>query len=1386
MTMRIEFTAGLSGLALVAVAGCAAVQPLPADHPTGNVEVVHVAPPTGEQETDRASILAALAEVEPGGIVQFAPGTYLIGPIISVKVPRVTLLGHPDGTTLRGCNPDDMGPREYARAHCMGLELAGGHQTIRGFTFEYGHLALHLGCCRGERAMLRAPDGTLVEGPAIYRTEGGHLVEGNTFRRSANGIRMNGDWTEPAVVRGNRFIDNWHGVSINGNTVHLLDNDFAVPEPEQVPFYEFPNDAVKLGPTLPLQGVSDTLPRGCAHNVVAGNRIDGSKNGISIMVWEPGTACRHNVIRDNTITVRRARVPSPENFSIVDESDSTFVGIPISLLNYPEAFGQNERGQHSAIEDNVIEGNRIIGAEGIGIEILYASRNRIVNNTTSEVAAREPFPGNTMDPRGAALEWREANGSGIWISPGSDGNEIAGNVFNDIAAFAVVAEGDSNRVELRSAGDSVRDLGTGNRVRMADGATGMLDSEERREPLYDSKFVETRGIRLQYMDFGGSGLPVIFLQDFHNYFDPGWDSEWPGFYARFADVYRVLAPIRRGYGESDDTGWGYDVATQSEDLLGLMDALGIRRAVLIGRQPANQDMTWIAEHHPERLAGLVYMGNPLVFPDLRNPLVRTFEEMTWRSCDLGERSVPIVGPRAAWRPDFLHDEHARIDLHALRFVSPWDTRTVALRVLPRIAATGVNSRCDDEARREYFAALAADEEQVAAIREALEEADLFPALDRAIERAFGDNLRTEVDDLPKRDGWGATHEFYEPHMRRFLEDVARAEAGRPDEPAAASLPPVARWLASEAIGLRTTEPGSSFSDLQPLKEVVGDARIVALGEPTHGNREVFQLKHRMIEFLVTEMGFNVFALESPMAETFDLNEYVLTGIGDPASALAGIRYWTWDTEEVLELIEWIREYNANPAHMRKVRFYGFDVQDPERAARVTLDYLRRVDPDLAEGVRPALGTFATGFSLPEYGGLRPIIPGEGETPAIRAIGDVVSTLDARRDEYVAATSDPEWTLARQHARLLARYIEASSNDGRDWSTVRDRAMAENVGWILEHEGPDTKIILWAHNSHVANAFPWGIEALGSHLRRMYGPEVVIFGFLFNRGGFRAIDAGAPSAGMRNFTVGQAPEGTVEAMLASAGLELAVVDLRRVPPGGAVADWFREPRPTRHSGGGYNESDPERYLLEYKMPEAFDALVYLHESTPVRPVNEADYDVLWVRQDQRPMPVNLDFESGSPGEAPEGWLAWSKHRRLGYEMLTTADAAHQGSHAAMIRRAPGKRYGEAAASLSQRIDAARYRGMTIRLRAASRAELANDMSFAFLRLAIDGRAPENIHDQPTPAFDSLDEYQVTSSEWRIYEIVADVPEDAVVISYGLFLAGEGSAWIDDVSLEVVDD
>jgi hypothetical protein len=424
-------------LALGATAFAACGHSAPSPVPRNDAEIVHVNPPTGVRDADRASLLAALDQVRPGGTVQFGAGTYLVGRFLDVGVPRITLLGHAEGTTIRGCDPAGFSDMAVALVECNGFNLTGGAQTVRALSFEQTWHALVLGgltCDAG---------GCRPDSPPIHARTGGYLVEGNTFRESQNGIRVAGEWSEPAVIRDNQFINTYHAVVVNGMTAQIVDNLISVPDPERVPYTRHPGGALAiLGWDAPDQSAV------CDNNVIAGNRITGHPDAILVAV-APGGTCRGNVIRDNTIESYPVRFRSPSTALFVrDEADSTVVGVPIALLN--GVFGDG------TIEDNLIEGNRIVGASGLAIQVSWAGRNRIVNNTITGVAARDPFPGNTLFPE--PPEWGEANGSGIWISAGSDGNEIVNNTFVDVAANTVVLEGDGNRVETRTPADEIAAL----------------------------------------------------------------------------------------------------------------------------------------------------------------------------------------------------------------------------------------------------------------------------------------------------------------------------------------------------------------------------------------------------------------------------------------------------------------------------------------------------------------------------------------------------------------------------------------------------------------------------------------------------------------------------------------------------------------------------------------------------------------------------------------------------------------------------------------------------------------------------------------------------------------------------------------------------------------
>lgn len=163
-------------------------------------------------------------------------------------------------------------------------------------------------------------------------------------------------------------------------------------------------------------------------------------------------------------------------------------------------------------------------------------------------------------------------------------------------------------------------------------------------------------------------------------------------------------------------------------------------------------------------------------------------------------------------------------------------------------------------------------------------------------------------------------------------------SARADDPASDRV----GWLRDHAIPIDTAEAEHGFADLAPWRDLIGDARIVALGECTHGSREVFQMKHRLVEYLATELGFTIFAIEASTPEAQAVSDYTLRGEGDPAQLIDGMYFWTWRTEEVLAMVEWMRRYNGGGKG--PLSFTGFDMQTPTVAVKNVVGFLEEVAP----------------------------------------------------------------------------------------------------------------------------------------------------------------------------------------------------------------------------------------------------------------------------------------------------------------------------------------------------------------------------------------------------------------------------------------------------------
>ena len=270
-------------------------------------------------------------------------------------------------------------------------------------------------------------------------------------------------------------------------------------------------------------------------------------------------------------------------------------------------------------------------------------------------------------------------------------------------------------------------------------------------------------------------------------------------------------------------------------------------------------------------------------------------------------------------------------------------------------------------------------------------------------------------------------------------------------PEIAIAPEIQGWLLANTIPFDTSAPDNGFDDLMPLKEIIGDARIVALGEATHGTHEFFQMKHRLVEFLIQEMDFSLFAIEAGWTEAQLVDEYVQTGAGNAAQVLDGLGYWVWNTQELLDLIEWMRTHNENPGEAPAITFNGFDMQMPARPMDNVIAYVERVGPNAADEMETYYGCFRQHGDLDYYD--RSIEIKRECRDGLQAVYD---HLLAHQVTYEAASSPQEFAEALHNARIVLQSEAFGALDpdreGEKYS-VRDQAMAENVAWLLEQTGP---------------------------------------------------------------------------------------------------------------------------------------------------------------------------------------------------------------------------------------------------------------------------------------------------------------------------------------------
>jgi erythromycin esterase len=401
-------------------------------------------------------------------------------------------------------------------------------------------------------------------------------------------------------------------------------------------------------------------------------------------------------------------------------------------------------------------------------------------------------------------------------------------------------------------------------------------------------------------------------------------------------------------------------------------------------------------------------------------------------------------------------------------------------------------------------------------------------------------------------------------------------------------------LKRTAAPLATLEVGHTFYDLAPFGMAVGAARIVALGEATFGVREFFQIKHRLLEFLVKEKGFTIFAIDANFLDANKLDNYVRAGEGDPRGLLSGM-LWPWNMEEARDVVEWMREFNAEPGDHPILRFASFGIPPASLVIPRVVDYLQQCSP--LDAV-----TAQTEYSaLLEMESRIGDVYDDAATRAADKAEHVVRLLDEKHDSLirptpVGACSATAWRDARQAAEE-ARQNAATHISGKG-SAYGNEMKARNVEWLANDAYPGEKIVLWGHNALVGYASNDSAKSVGTWLRDEYREQIYVTGFACYRGellapGFR----NGNYEGVARQRILEPQEASGDSVLSAAGMPVFFLDLRSLPATSALGRWIAESHSFLEVSAWWNRDDPQSNSRVRTLAKSYDGLIFLDEAHP---------------------------------------------------------------------------------------------------------------------------------------------------------------------------------------------
>ena len=388
----------------------------------------------------------------------------------------------------------------------------------------------------------------------------------------------------------------------------------------------------------------------------------------------------------------------------------------------------------------------------------------------------------------------------------------------------------------------------------------------------------------------------------------------------------------------------------------------------------------------------------------------------------------------------------------------------------------------------------------------------------------------------------------------------------------------------------------------------GDARIVLLGEASHGTSEFYRARGAISRRLIEHHGFNVVAVEADWPDAATIDRTVRHREWRSGELIAFQRFptWMWRNREFDSFVHWLRSHNSRLAYDRMCGFYGLDLYNLSGSMQAVIDFLDEKDPELSEVAHRRYGCLEPWADNPAAYGRHSLLEGYArcEVGVVRMLKDLLQKqIDCFGEEC------DEWLDAAANARLVkdaeAYYRVMYRGSAESWN-LRDTHMFDTLNMILDAKGPNSKAIVWAHNSHIGNAAYTdmgqrrGELNIGQLVQERFDARARLIGFGTHSGTVAAADDWDEPMKIKRVRP-SLPE-SYERVSHDTGLSRFLLDMREGDIGRDVKEALSEPRLERFIGVIYRP-DTERWshYSEAILPRQFDAWVWFDETNAVTPL-----------------------------------------------------------------------------------------------------------------------------------------------------------------------------------------